>query len=123
MSFIPYLFLGYFEHDGEAVGFSKSPGEPAYRPVIRRPLDTEAVKAVLRDVKGAVASDLAFPADWMIWLDDGYLVCEKYTRNPEAITFIGRLVERIRCEIYDVNAHCEITLQDWLAATRSYANP
>jgi hypothetical protein len=123
MSFIHYLFLGHFEHDGELVRFSKSPSEPVYRPVVRRPIDMEAVKAVLREVKGAEVIDLAFPDDWMIWLDNDYLICDKYTRNQEAINFIARLVERIRCDIYDVSAHCEITLHDWMAVTHIYAKP
>jgi len=123
MSFIHYLFLGHFEHDGEVVRFAKSSSEGAYRPVVRRPIDLGAVKAVLGDVKGAEGDDLAFPDDWPIWLDAGYLVCDKYTRNQEAIDFISRLVERIRCDIHDVSAHCDITLRDWLAATEAYAKP
>jgi len=123
MSFVHYLFLGHFEHDGEAVRFSKDPGDRAYRPVVCRPLETVAIEAVLREIKGAEVDDLAFPDDWMIWSDDGYLVCEKYTRNQEAIDFVARLVGRTRCDIYDVGAHHDITLHDWLAVTHSYAKP
>jgi hypothetical protein len=121
MSFIHYLFLGHFEHDGNGVRFAKSPGEPVYRPVVRHPIDLEAVKSVLREVKGPEVDDLALPDDWMIWLDAGHLVCDKYTRNREAIDFITRLVERTGCDIYDVSAHCDITLRDWLAVTEAYA--
>jgi hypothetical protein len=46
------------------------------------------------------------------------LVCDKYTRNPQTINFVTRLVERIRCDIYDVAAHGEITLDEWLAVTQ-----
>jgi hypothetical protein len=120
---IHYLFLGHFEHDGEVVRFSKSPSDFVYRPVVRRPIDREAIKAILQEVKGAEVDDLAFPDDWMVWLDDGYLVCEKYTRNREAINFVARLVERTRCEMCDVSAHCDIPLDDWLAVTHDYAKP
>lgn len=123
MSFIHYLFLGHFEHDGEVVVFSKSSSDPVYRPVVRCPINTEAIKAILRNVKGAEADDLAFPDDWSIWLDDGYLVCDKYTRNREAINFVACLVERTRCDIHDFSAHCDITLHDWLALTHSCAKP
>ena len=123
MAFLHYLFLGHFEHDGEVVVFAKRPSDRVYRPVVRRPIDTEAIKAVLRKVKEAAVEDLAFPDDWKIWLADGYLVCDKYTRNQEAINFIARLVERTHCDIHDVSAHCDITLQDWLAVTQSYAKP
>lgn len=123
MSFIHYLFLGHFEHDGGSVRFSKNPSDSVYRPVIRRPLELAAIESVLREVKGIETQDLAFPDDWMIWLDDGYLICDKYTRNREAIDFIARLVERTGCDIHDVSAHGDLTLHDWLAATRSYAKP
>jgi len=123
MSFIHYLFLGHFEHDGKVVRFARNSSEGAYQPVIRRPIDPGAVKAVLREVKGAEVDELAFPDDWPIWLDSGYLVCDKYTRNREAINFITRLVEGTRCDIHDVSAHCDITLREWQAATDAYAKP
>ena len=123
MSFIHYLFLGHFEHDRELVRFAKSPSDLVYRPVVRRPLDTEAIGAVLREVKGAEVDERAVPDDWMIWLDEGYVVCDKYTRNREAIDFVARLVERTRCDMYDVGTHRDITLPDWLDVTRSYAKP
>src|SRR4051794_16109310 len=112
MSFIHYLFLGHFEHDGEVVRFSKRPGDSVYRPVTKRPLELEAIRAVFREVTGAETEDCAFPDGWMVWLEDGYLVCDKYTRNREVIDFIARLKERTRCDIYDVSAHCGIALPD-----------
>ena len=123
MSFIHYLFLGHFEHDGEVVRFSRSPSDPVYRPVVRRPMDTEAINAILREVTGAEVDGLTFPDDWMTWLDDGYLVRDKYTRNREVIDFVARLVERTHCDIHDVSAHCDITLHDWLAVSGAYAKP
>jgi hypothetical protein len=123
MSFIHYLFLGHFEHDGTTVRFAKSPGESVYKPVVRRPIDAKAVEAALREITKSEADDLAVPEDWMVWVDEGYLVCDKYTTNQEAITFIARLVERTRCDIYDVAAHCDITLHDWLAVLHHYSRP
>jgi hypothetical protein len=123
MSFIHYLFLGHFEHDREVVRFSKSSGDAVYRPVVRRPLEPEAIKNVLREVTGAEVDGLTFPDDWMTWLDDGYLVRDKYTRNREVIDFVARLVERTHCDIHDVSAHCDITLHDWLAVSGAYAKP
>jgi len=123
MAFIHYLFLGHFEHDGEGVRFSKSSSDGAYRPVVRRPLDPGEMKAVFREVRGTVGDDLAFPDDWGVWLDDGYVVCNKYTRDAETIQFVARLVEPARCDIYDVGAFGKIALADWLKVTRCYANP
>jgi hypothetical protein len=56
-------------------------------------------------------------------LDKGYLVCDKYTRSRDAIHFIARLVERTRCELFDVSARYDSTLQDWLALSHDYAKP
>jgi hypothetical protein len=122
MSFLHYLFLGHFEHDGPMVRFSKRPSDAVYRPVVCRPLDTQTLKAVLREIHGSEAQELLFPDDWTIGMDEGYLVCDKYTRNPEEINFITRVVERTRCEILDVGAHAAITLPDWLAVAHSYSN-
>jgi hypothetical protein len=123
MAFIHYLFLGHFEHDGNGVRFSKSADDHVYRPMVRRPIDPQAIKAVLRETTGATSNDLTFPDSWMIGMDDGYLVCDKYTRDRAAIDFVARLVERTRCDIYDVGDHCEITLHDWLTATHDFAKP
>ncbi len=123
MSFIHYLFLGQFEHDGEVVRFAKNSSDAAYQPVVRQPLDAAVVKAVLREVTAAKVNGVAFPDDWIVWLAGGCLVCEKYARNPAAINFISRLVERTHCEIYDVGAHCDIALRDWLAVTEVDAKP
>lgn len=114
MSFIHYLFLGHFEHDGRAVRMVKSPSDSIYRPAIQRPLDSEAIRDILREMKGTSLTGADFPEEWNVWLDEGYLICDKYTRNREVIEFLRRLVERVRCDIYDVSAHCEITLPEWL---------
>lgn len=121
MSFLHYLFLGHFEHDGAVVRFSKRPSDPVYRPVVCRPLDTEALKAILREMQGSHVHELLFPDDWTIAMDEGYLVCDKYTRNAAEINFITRVVERTGCEILDVSAHADITLSDWLTVAHSYA--
>ncbi|MBV9125752.1 MAG: hypothetical protein JO112_20575, partial [Planctomycetes bacterium] len=114
MSFLHYLFLGHFEHNGNTVRFSKSASNPVYHPVVLRSLDREAIKATLQENQGRNGEDLVFPENWGIWLEEGYLVCDKYTKVEEAIHFITRLVERTDCEIYDVSARCEISLKDWL---------
>ena len=123
MSFIHYLFLGHFEHEGEVVRFSKSPNAPVYRPVIQRPLDTEVIKEVVQMVQRSEIQNHTLPEDWNIWFEEGYLVCDKYMKNREAINFVARLVERSHCEIHDVSAHCDITLRDWLDVANSYAKP
>lgn len=112
---IHYLFLGHFERDGRVIRFAKDPKEQVFRPVVHCPLDAYAVQTVLREVLRTPVQELTFPDDWMVWLEHGYLVGDKYTRNQEEIHFITRLVERTHCDIYDVGAHSEITLPEWLA--------
>ena len=119
MSFIHYLFLGHFEHDGEVVRFSKSPSDSIYRPVVRSPIEPEVIESVLREVKGVNGID--FPDDWAVWSKGGYLICDKYTRNAEVIDFVDQLVRRTHCDIHDAGAHCDITLREWLEVTHSYA--
>jgi hypothetical protein len=121
MSFIHYLLVGHFERDGNRVRLSKNTSDAVYRPVTRRPIDSEVMTTVLSEIRGTDDGSHVIPYDWMIWLKDGYLACEKYTRNREAIAFVTRLVERTHCDIYDVSAHADIALQDWLVATRPYA--
>lgn len=123
MSFIHYLFLGHFEREGERVCFAKNSSDSTYRPVVRRPLETEAMEGVLREITGSESRNLDFPDEWIIGAEDGYLICDKYTRNPEAIDFVTRLVERTDCDIYDVSAHTDIALHDWLAVTHASAKP
>jgi hypothetical protein len=123
MSFIHYLFIGHFEHEGERVCFIKNPSDSTYRPMVLRPLETEAIESAFREIRGNEDRDLIFPDDWTIWAEAGYLVCDKYTRNPEAIDFVTRLVERTACNIHDVSAHADITLHDWLAMTHASVKP
>ena len=121
MSFIHYLFLGHFEHDGDVVRFSRSPIDSVYRPVVRSALDAESILTTLREVKGSEVEGIDFPDDWAVWLNGGYLICDKYTRNSELIDFVDRLVRRTHCDIHDAGAHCDITLREWLEVTHSYA--
>lgn len=123
MSFIHYLFLGHFDHDGEVGRFEKRSGDTTYEPVLRSFLDMKASQAVLREMRGAEFDASTFPPDWSIWDNDGYLICEKYTKNNEMIEFVTRLVRRTGCNIYDASAHCEITLDAWLSVIREYSTP
>jgi hypothetical protein len=123
MSLIHYLFLGHFEREGGMVRFSKDPGSRVYGPVVRKPLDAEAIGLLLREVTGGEGSRNDIPEGWPIYLKDGYLVCDKYSRDPEVIRFVKVLVRQTGCDIYDVAAHCDIALNAWLVELRDYARP
>jgi hypothetical protein len=123
MAFVHYLFLGHFGREGERVRFLKGPTDRAYRPEVNKPLDIEAIKLVLQEVRGTDVSQLDFPEDWLMWFDDGYLICDKYTKDQDVIKFVSRLVERTRCDIYDVAAHSDIALGDWLTMMHNFTKP
>ena len=123
MSLIHYLFLGHFEREGGMVRFSKNPGNRAYSPVVREPLGVEAISLVLRQLTGAKGDRHSIPDGWPIWLKNGYLVCDKYTRDPDVVKFVTLFAERTGCDIYDVAAHCDLALNDWLSELRDYSRP
>jgi hypothetical protein len=121
MSFIHYLFLGYFERDGEMIRFTKNSSDSTFHPALLRPLEPETVASILQEADGDEDGAPSLPKEWPIWIEDGYLICDKYIRNAEALDFVTRLVRRTGCDIYDVSAHCNITLEDWLTATHTCA--
>lgn len=121
MAFIHYLFLGHFDHTDKILRFEKRPGDRVYKPVVSRPIEMGEAKAVFQEVRGG--DDSPFPPDWLASEEDNYLICEKYTRNREVVEFVSLLVERTGCSIYDVAAHGEILLPEWLAAIREYSRP
>ena len=117
MSFIHYLLIGHFDREDGHVRFTRPAPDAAYRPVVLRPLDPATVDTVLREVRGEQAEAGILPDDWSAWIEGGYLVCDKYTRNEAEVEFVARLVERTGSIIYDAAAHSEIRLTDWLTTT------
>lgn len=97
MSFIHYLFAGHFEREDGHIKFTRGE-DGAYRPVVRAPLDP-----------------CELPPEWAAWVADGYLVCDKYTKNEQVIEFVVRLVEATGCDLYDAAAHADIAVTEWLA--------
>lgn len=102
---IHYLYIGHFEHEDGLVRFANTSVEPIFRPVVSRPVNLETVEQLLRD-NGASSS--AIPDDWQVWIEDGYLVCDRHTHSREAIEFIVQLAKRTSCEIWDYSALSEI---------------
>lgn len=112
MSFIHYLIVGRFARDDRGVRFARpGPGEP-YRPVVASPLTPGDIAAAVGDASGTI------PEGWSAWLDDGYLVCDLYTRNADEIEFVARLVEQTGCALHDHAGHADLSLADWFARTR-----
>jgi hypothetical protein len=119
MSFIHYLLLGHFDRDDNVVRFAKRSEGAPFEPVLSNPIASATLRSILRAMLGGEGATL--PPYWPIWEKDGYLICEKYTRNSEMVDFATRVVNRTGCEIYDVAAHRDISLDSWLAAIREYS--
>jgi hypothetical protein len=117
MSFIHYLLIGHFDRAGDAVRFTRdAPGE-APRPIVARPLDPSAIEAAVRAVTGG--STGAIPDDWSVWEEDGYLVCDRYTKNPAEVEFITRLVEETGAGGFDRGCFLDVRLDEWAANARA----
>lgn len=119
---IHYLFLGFFDHEGTQVRLAKRQVDGAFHPVVCRSLDAATVQSVLQEGRGSDADARGFPEGWTSWLD-GYVVCDKHTTNEDEMNFIAQLVARTSCDIYDVSAMREISLEEWLNKTPGYAKP
>jgi hypothetical protein len=102
VSLIHYLFAGHFEREDGHVKFARGP-DGAFRPVVRRPLDAAGI--------------IGLPAEWSAWVEGGYLICDKYTRNEGEVEFVTRLVEATGCDLYDAAAHRDISVAEWRALT------
>jgi hypothetical protein len=112
MSFFHCLYLGHFEHDGDAIRFTSTPTDPILRPVVRRPLNLEELKCITEEAALSVPGQRLFPGDWEMWVEDGYLVCNRYALSREAIDFIHRLVQVTGCELVDFNARAAISPEE-----------
>src|SRR5208283_5933404 len=110
MSFVHYLYVGHFEHDGAFVRFSNTPTDPLLKPVVSRPLDTDMVKRLVQQSRGreVEAGDSLFPMSWALWAEDGYLACDQCVLSQETIDFLVRLARETGCELVDFNTRSSI---------------
>lgn len=113
VSFIHLMHIGHFEHEGRLVQFACTPTDPILRPVVRRPLDMRVVRRLTGEVGGLDGPDFSFPADWNLWIDDGYLTGDRYALNCAAIVFIVRLVRLTGCDLVDFNSRSIMRPEDF----------
>lgn len=98
---IHYLYLGHFDHEANFIRFEKREDtKPAwYRPVIVRPLNSGIIAELLAE-KGLSPSTV--PDGWgLAFEEEGFLVCDRYTRSREARDFVKRLATRTKCDVVD----------------------
>lgn len=97
---IHHLYVGHFEKDRGVMKLEKRKGDGAPRAVVVRPLDMATVQELLEE-KGVDGTNI--PEDWRLGIEEeGIIVCEAYTRNQDAIDFIGKLATKTGCDVlYD----------------------
>ena len=107
---VHHLYVGHFENDGD-VGRTKRDGHGIPRLIRTRPLDPILVEEALRTVGGEAVHLGSIPAHWDLWPEDGYLVCDHYTRSRRAIEFVIRVVRATGCEMFDSNLFPRVTVE------------
>jgi hypothetical protein len=108
MSFLHLLYVGHFEHEGNFIRFRNTPTDPLLKPVIRYPLNMDEVKRVAQQAGIQGTGSSPFPDEYPMWVEDGYLVGDRYALDREAIDLILRLVRVTKCELVDFNARSVI---------------
>lgn len=118
-----YLYLGHFDHDGSFIRFEKRTDTKRawYRPVVVSPLDPAAL-AELLDEKGLTPSTV--PDDWGIsFEEEGWVACNRDTRNCEARDFVKRLAVQTGCDIADYSSLSLLSADDlWQTEPRVHTN-
>jgi hypothetical protein len=97
---IHHFYVGHFEKAGGVMKLQKRKSDAAPRPVVARRLDMAAVQELLEE-KGVAGMNV--PDEWQLGVEEeGFLVCDAYTRSRDAIDFIRQLTTKTGCEVlYD----------------------
>lgn len=97
---IHYIYVGNFARLGDFIEFQKQ-ADGALRPVVSRPLSREIIEDVLKQ-RGLTMSSI--PDEWGIWLDDGFIVCDRFTHSRAAIELVRRLAKVTGCDVADYSS-------------------
>ncbi len=97
---IHYVYVGHFARQGDFIAFQKE-ADGSLRPVVTRPLSMEAMQNVLHQ-RGLTAASL--PEEWGLWLDDGFIVCDRFTHSRDAIEVVRRLATETGCDVADYSS-------------------
>jgi hypothetical protein len=99
VSLLHLVYVGDFEvSDGSRL--LRTPDDPIYKPVVRRPIDLSVVERLVTECSEPGESGV-IPNGWSIWLKDGYLVCDQYALGVEEVHFLKRLVEETGCRLFE----------------------
>jgi hypothetical protein len=97
---IHYVYVGHFARQGDFIAFQKQ-ADGSLRPVVTRALSMEMIQQVLHQ-RGLTVNSL--PEEWGLWLDDGFIVCDRFTHSREAIDVVRRLATETACDIADYSS-------------------
>jgi hypothetical protein len=101
VSFLHLIYVGDFEvSDGSSLQMTRTSDDPIYKPVVRHPIDLEVVARLIPEGL-AMAGSRVIPADWSIWLEDGYLVADRYALGVEEVRFLWKLVEETGYRLFE----------------------
>ena len=101
MSFLHLIYVGDFERDGPIAQFTRTPGDPTFKPVVRTPIDLNIVDRLVSALINPCEATGAFPASWHIWREDGYLACDRYALSVDEILFLKRLTGQTDCRLFE----------------------
>jgi len=120
---IHYVYLGHFERAGNFIRFEKrADTKPAwYRPVVLHPLAPMVLAELLAE-KGLTPSTV--PDDWgLSFEEEGFLTCDRHTRNRDARAFVKRLALRTGCDVADYSSLSLLSPDDlWRTEPMSQAD-
>jgi hypothetical protein len=97
---IHYVYAGHFARERGFIAFQKH-ADGSVRPVVQRALSMEAVQKHFGQY-GLTSSEI--PEDWGLWLDDGFIVCDRFTHRREAIELVRGLAAETGCDIADLSS-------------------
>jgi hypothetical protein len=116
---IHYVYVGHFARQGDFIAFQKQ-ADGTLRPVVTCPLSMETIQFVLQQNAHTAAS---IPEEWGLWLDDGFIVCDRFTHSREAIEVIRRLAKETGCDVADYSSQSFISPKELSFAWEPQVEP
>ena len=109
---IHYVYVGHFARQGDFIAFQKQ-ADGSLRPVVTCPLSIETIQHILQQ-RGLTSSSL--PEEWGLWLEEGFIVCDRFTHHREAIEVVRRLATETGCDVADYSSQSLMSPEEFTFA-------